>query len=224
MPVEDLIILGAGGGSRELIALIRHAQSRCGWSAPWQMKGILDDDKSKVGSEVAGVPVLGTLDDAENYREARFLCGIANSAEPSIRLRIAQRMSRRNDCWSTFVHPQAAVMDSAAVGPGAIVYPGVSLSCDTRLGAHGLVYYGAVLHHGSVVGDGTILCAGVLVAGYVTIGRGCYIGIGAVIRDRITIDDGALVGTGAVVVKSVAAREIVAGVPARQLKKVALPR
>jgi sugar O-acyltransferase (sialic acid O-acetyltransferase NeuD family) len=223
MSVEDLIILGAGGGSRELIALIRHAESRCGWSAPWRVKGILDDDKSIVGSEVAGVPVLGTLDDAANYSQARFICGTANSANPCIRLMIAQRIGMPQDCWGTFIHPQATIMDSTVVGHGAIVYPGVSLSSDTCFGAHSLAYYGAVLHHDSTVGEGSILCAGALVAGHVAIGRGCYIGIGAVIRDRIRVDDGALVGAGAVVVKDVAAREIVAGLPARRLKKVTCP-
>jgi acetyltransferase-like isoleucine patch superfamily enzyme len=48
--------------------------------------------------------------------------------------------------------------------------------------------------------------------------RGASIGSGAVIMCGVTIGEGAIVGAGAVVTRDVAAREIVAGVPARRLR------
>jgi len=48
--------------------------------------------------------------------------------------------------------------------------------------------------------------------------RGASIGSGAVILAGIEIGEGAVVGAGAVVTKDVAARELVAGVPARLLR------
>ncbi|MCL1632165.1 acetyltransferase [Sporolactobacillus sp. CPB3-1] len=56
-------------------------------------------------------------------------------------------------------------------------------------------------------------------AHWVTIGHDVWIGHGATIMAGITIGTGAVIGAGAVVTKDVAAYTIVAGVPARPLRK-----
>lgn len=55
--------------------------------------------------------------------------------------------------------------------------------------------------------------------GDVFIGNDVWIGEGAIIMGGITILDGAVIGAGAVVTKNVAAYSIVAGNPAREIKK-----
>ena len=224
MSIEDLIILGAGGGTGELISLMRQAQLLTGHSVNWEIKGILDDNEDLIGQKVAGVPVLGTLADIGAYPDSRVITGIANPRTPGIRLSIAARMDLPVQRWASFVHPQALVLGSATIGSGTIVYPGVVVSSDARIGMHALAYYGAILHHDSTVSDGSILCAGVRVAGQVTIGRGCYLGIGSTVRDHVKIGDGALIGMGAVVINDVDPGQTVAGVPARPLERSKLQR
>jgi acetyltransferase-like isoleucine patch superfamily enzyme len=53
--------------------------------------------------------------------------------------------------------------------------------------------------------------------------RGASIGSGAVIMCGVTIGERAMVGAGAVVTKDVAADAVVAGVPARQVRKMSDP-
>jgi acetyltransferase-like isoleucine patch superfamily enzyme len=53
--------------------------------------------------------------------------------------------------------------------------------------------------------------------GKVVIGNRCWIGAKAVILKDVEIGDGAVVAAGAVVTRSVAAGEVVGGVPARRL-------
>ncbi len=53
--VRRALILGAGDAARWLLAGI-HRQG-------WTVLGLLDDDPAKRGARIAGVPVLGTLDD-----------------------------------------------------------------------------------------------------------------------------------------------------------------
>jgi len=217
MRAESIILLGAGGGTRELIALMHHAESYPGGKRAWRVEGILDDNRDLIGSVVAGVPVLGVLADVPRHKAATFICGIANARDRAIRLKVAEQMHLPDDRWATFVHPQATVLDTAVLGPDVIIYPHAVVSSDAKVGAHTLAYYGAVIHHDSVVGEGCCICAGVLIAGYVNIGRGCYLGMGATVRDRIRIGDGVLVGMGAAVVRDVEPGQIVAGVPARPL-------
>jgi len=55
----------------------------------------------------------------------------------------------------------------------------------------------------------------------VTFKKGCYVGTGAIILPGVTVGREAVVGAGAVVVKNVADRTVVVGVPAKMIKKVA---
>lgn len=54
----------------------------------------------------------------------------------------------------------------------------------------------------------------------VRIQRGAFIGTGAIILPGCTVGENSVVGAGAVVTKNVAPRTVVAGVPARVIKKV----
>ena len=55
--------------------------------------------------------------------------------------------------------------------------------------------------------------------GVVTFKQGSYVGTGAIVLPGITIGSEAVVGAGAVVTRNVAARTVVAGVPAKRIKR-----
>jgi sugar O-acyltransferase (sialic acid O-acetyltransferase NeuD family) len=211
----QLILLGAGGGTRELLSLMRHAGQLKAPKSDTSVYGILDDDSALLDHRIDGVSVLGPIDHADRYPDAQFLCGIASNIRSSIRCEIADRLALPDDRWATFVHPRANVADSAVIGVGSIIYPGACVSCDTVIGKHVTLYYHAVIHHDINLGDGCIACASASIAGHVTAGRGCYFGIGCSVRERIKLGDGVLVGMGAAVISDVSSGLTVVGVPAR---------
>ena len=53
--VRRAIVLGAGGAAKRLLASIHHEG--------WIVLGLLDDDPAKRDARIAGVPVVGTIDD-----------------------------------------------------------------------------------------------------------------------------------------------------------------
>lgn len=56
------LVMGAGDAGRLLVAGIQHSQG-------WVVVGYLDDAPAKRGARVAGVPVLGTLEQARHFAE-----------------------------------------------------------------------------------------------------------------------------------------------------------
>lgn len=98
------------------------------------------------------------------------------------------------------------------------------LHATVELGYGGM---GVVVAPGVEIGEGSFLSQNVSVEpkpgvpGAPRIGRNVYVGVGAQIMGPVTVGDGAVVGAGAVVTADVAPGAVVAGVPARELKRKA---
>lgn len=78
---------------------------------------------------------------------------------------------------------------------------------------------GVQVAHNVTIGERTIVTAHVEFSGSVTVGNDCWIAPNASIREKITIGDNVLVGIGSVVVKNIESNLVVAGVPARTIRK-----
>ena len=85
--------------------------------------------------------------------------------------------------------------------------------------------FGIVVHHRAEIGRNVVLSPCVTIGGrsgkydVPKIGDGVFVASGARILGDITIGDGAVIGANAVVIRSVPARSIAAGVPARIIRK-----
>jgi 2,3,4,5-tetrahydropyridine-2,6-dicarboxylate N-acetyltransferase len=129
---------------------------------------------------------------------------------------------------------------NARIEPGAVIREKV------EIGERAIIMMGAVINIGAVVGEGTMIDMNAVVGARALVGRNCHIGAGAVLAgvleppsaDPVVIEDEVLVGAnavvlegcrvgkgsvvaaGAVVVNNVEAGVVVAGQPARVIKKV----
>ena len=209
----EIVILGAGRGSFELIDLLD--------GSGLQAVSVLDDQWPDGPGDIGGVAVEGTLADASRHVSMgrKLLMGIANARNRSIRYDIHQRLAIDDSAWAVFADRSATVSKGADIGAGCIIYPGARIAAGATLGRQTVVYFNTVVHHDSILGDGVTVCAGVLVAGNVVVGDGSYLGIGCVIRDGIRVGKRALVGMGAVVTQDVPDGATVAGVPARIVRE-----
>jgi len=213
---EDLIILGAGGTAREVLAwLVDFAAA----GAPRRCLGLLDDDPALRGSSVGGVPVVGEIRDAGRWPHASWVDALGGPRSFRRRPEIVARAGTGDGRFATLVHPRAYVSSAATIGLGSLVFPHATIGAGARLGRHVVVLPGAVVSHDAQVGDFTIVASGALVSGGVSIGTACYIGTGSATRDGVVVGDGALVGMGAVVRSDVAPGDVVVGNPAAPLRR-----
>ena len=144
-----------------------------------------------------------------------------------------------NNCRNSAI-PMLDMKDiPARIEPGAIIREQV------EIGKNAVIMMGAVLNIGAVVGDGTMIDMGAILGGRATVGNNCHIGAGAVLAGVIEpasatpviveddvlvganavviegcrIGKGAVVAAGAVVVSDVEPDTVVAGCPARVIKR-----
>lgn len=126
------------------------------------------------------------------------------------------------------------------------IEPGAIIRDMVEIGDHCVIMMGAVLNIGAIIGTRTMIDMNVVVGGRAIVGNNCHIGAGTVLAgvieppsaDPVIIEDdvllganvvvlegvkvgkGAVVAAGSIVVKNVEPLTVVAGVPAKVLKKV----
>lgn len=129
---------------------------------------------------------------------------------------------------------QSQVRERVSIGASSIVGRGSSVDFDATLGERVSIQSGVYVTGGSVVEDDVFLGPGVQTTNDDAMGRhgrsdslkgpvfrrACRIGGGAVLVPGIEVGEEAFVAAGAVLTRSVAAREVVMGVPARPLRQV----
>lgn len=128
----------------------------------------------------------------------------------------------------------------------ARIEPGAIIRDQVEIGNNAVIMMGASINIGAVIGEGTMIDMNVVVGGRGTIGKNCHIGAGAVIAgvveppsampvfveddvvvganavilEGVRVGKGSVVAAGAVVIEDVPENVVVAGTPARIIKKI----
>lgn len=199
---NDVGMIGAGGHAKVLLATLQAAGHR--------VVAAFDDDRSRWGTTILGVPIRGPVEEAF-AAPYPLAIGIGSNAT---RRRIAEATEH---AWATAIHPSAVVHSSVTIGPGTLVAAGTVLQPDTTVGAHTIINTGATVDHDGVIGDFAHICPGATLAGVVTVGAGTLVGTGAAVIPTVTIGAWASVGAGAVCIREVPDGAVVVGVPARAM-------
>ena len=144
-----------------------------------------------------------------------------------------------NDCRNSAIPLLDKKNINARIEPGAIIRDQV------EIGDNAVIMMGAIINIGAVIGDGSMIDMGAVLGGRATVGKHCHIGAGAVLAgviepasatpviveddvliganavviEGVRIGRGAVVAAGAVVISDVEPDTVVAGIPARVIKR-----
>jgi sugar O-acyltransferase (sialic acid O-acetyltransferase NeuD family) len=213
--MRPLVIVGTAGNAYDVLDVVDAINAR---QPTWRVAGFLDDGREP-GSLHLGLEVLGPLSGASRLGDFAFVNAIGSDRSYRQRPRLVASLCLRPEQFATLVHPLAAVSPRARLGVGTCVHAGASVAGGVTVGDHVWLAPGSVVGHDAVIGDHSILAPGAIVSGFVQVGAACYLGTQAAVRGRVRIGEKALIGMGAVVQCDVSAGTIVAGNPARVLKR-----
>jgi len=211
MSLRKLIIIGAGGFGREVLAFTR--------SIPriyrdWEVYGFLDDNVSALRNFNKGVEILGSIAGYQPRAEEVFTCAIA---EPRVRLRICQNFLQKGANFVNIISPSATIGENTTIGRGLILGAFSAISVDAKIGDFIIINSYSSLGHDAVLEDGCTLSAYCAVTGGVQLGEGSFMGTNAVILPNIKVGRYAKIGVGSVVVRNVKDGITVFGNPAREI-------
>jgi sugar O-acyltransferase (sialic acid O-acetyltransferase NeuD family) len=198
----EVYVVGAGGHAKVVVAALQAMGER--------NLSVLDDDASKAGSTILGVPVRGPVAELLSAPHRRAVLAVGHNAT---RKRLAERLQGVD--WLTVVDPSARVHGSVRLGPGSVVFAGATIQPDAILGSHVIVNTGATVDHDCVLADYVHVAPGAHVAGGVRLEEGVFLGIGSVAVPEVTIGAWTTVGAGAAVISNLPPGITAVGVPAR---------
>lgn len=199
--MSGVVVIGGGGHAKVVISTLR--------AAGYDPAAVLDDDITRKGEQLLGVPVLGTTDELRGSEFEGAVIAIGNNA---VREKVAGRISLR---WLTVVHPNAYVHESVRLGVGSVVFAHAVVQPDSRIGEHVIVNTSSSIDHDCDIGDFAHIAPGVRLAGGVRVGKGSLVGIGSAAIPRLTIGSGVIIGAGSILVCDIPAGAMAYGNPAR---------
>jgi sugar O-acyltransferase (sialic acid O-acetyltransferase NeuD family) len=204
--MKHLIIVGAGGFGREMLAWARQSQGE------WRVKGFLDDNPGALDGFGRDVEILGRIDAHQPGPTEVFVCAMGRV---ETKRRCVEAILGRGGVFPPVVHGTVAIGDKVALGSGVILCPHVAIGSDARLGNFVTVNLHSTVAHDAVIGDWTQIHCHADITGGVVLGEGVTVGSHASVLPGVRVGAGAVIGAGAVVMRDVPAGATVFGVPAR---------
>jgi len=212
----QIVIVGAGGHGRVALEVARE-------EARYHVAGFTDTDPHKLGTCVAGVPVVGSLEDLPEIKEGGVAGAFVAIGDNAVRLSVSRKVQGLGFELVSLVHPRASIATTASVARHVLVCAGSIVCAGASVEEGAIVNSGAIVEHDCRVGTYCHIAPGVRLAGGVRVGAAAFVGIGATVIQYLQIGAEAIVGAGAVVLEDVPAGVTVVGVPARKLGTKAEP-
>ncbi len=130
--------------------------------------------------------------------------------------------------YNARIEPGAIIRDKVNIGKNAVIMMGSVINIGAKIGSKTMIDMNTVIGGRAIIGENSHIGAGAVIAGVIEppsakpvyIGNNTLIGANAVVLEGVSVGDNSVVAAGAVVTKSVPKNTVVAGVPAKLIKKV----
>jgi hypothetical protein len=196
---ERVLIIGAGLGATQVLEIFATGGGR-------QFGvGIVDDDVSRWGGEVEGVPVVGgTGHLAELQARGGFDAAvIAISTSVPVRTRLRLVCEKLAVPLTNVIDPTARICAGVTFGPGNVVCAFSHFGFGTKVGANNFVSaYNSYDHH-NILGTDISTGPGCLTSGLVELGDRVRLGTGIFVEPHLRIGHDAQIASGSTIVSAV---------------------
>lgn len=218
--LKPLFIYGAGGFAREVTCLVEMINRN---TPQWRLQGYITDNPKEYGKEIYDTRVLGAPEEIIKAKSSEEIDIVLAMGTPKFLRDKPARLRKFTPVlnFPSLVHPSISLdANRMHLGEGNIIAEGCLFTTDFNIGNFNVINLGCVIAHDVVIEDYCVLGPRAIINGEVKVESGSTIGAGAVILQGITIGKGAVVAIGAVVGMNVEPYTVIAGNPARTVRRL----
>lgn len=210
--MKNIVVIGSGGFSKQVIEIIEQLNLI---NQEYKLLGVVDDNKSLVGTKVLGYEVIGDTGYIKRLSQQKDIYGVIAIADGLARKQISRKLSDVQ--WVNLIHPNAVVSNHKNIGEGNIICAGVVINPDFQMGNHSHINIGTTLGHDVSIMDYVTVMPGSRISGNVKLNSNSMVGTGSTIIQGLTIEESVVIGAGALVTKSTEPNNLYVGVPAKKI-------
>ncbi|MDY7077884.1 MAG: acetyltransferase [Chloroflexota bacterium] len=211
-----VLIVGAGGHAQVIADVLLRMRDVGANLTPI---GYLDDNPELAGQEFVGLPVLGAVDHLSVVSHDALIVAIGDNVT---RRRLFETLQGQGECFVIARHPSAVIAPDVQIGSGSMICAGAVVNPGSVIGANVILNTGCTVDHHNHIGNHVHIAPGVHLGGDVNIGEGTLVGIGATVMPQRRVGDWSIVSAGALVHADLPDRVVVAGMPARVIRNLAM--
>lgn len=207
---RPLILLGAGGHAKVLLALAR--------AAGLTVRGVCDPALAAQGAgEWNALPVLGGDEALERIDPAAvgLVLGVGQLVGQERRAAMYARLAQKGFTFPPLVHPAAWVAPSVRIAPGVQVMAGAVVQPDCTIGENSIINTRASIDHDCRIGANVHIAPAATLCGGVMVADLAFVGSGATVIQGLSIGEGAVVGAGTTLLQDLPAGSYALGSPTR---------
>ncbi|MDR3725086.1 MAG: acetyltransferase [Terracidiphilus sp.] len=210
---KPLIILGAGGHAKVLIAALR--------TGPTRILGIVERVGCYKTGDVLGIPIIGDDNSVLRYspQDVWLVNGLGSVSSTECRRELFEKFVVLGYRFAMVLHAAAVISTDVCLNEGVQVMAGAVLQPGAVVGKNSILNTNASVDHDCWIADHVHIAPGATLSGSIRVGEGTLVGAGAVLIQGIEIGSQCVVAAGSVVIHDVAAHTRVAGIPARIMKR-----
>ena len=210
MARTSVVIIGAGGHAKVIIDMLQER-------GEFELAGCVSADRDN--RAVLGVPVLGGDEALPRILATGVRHAFVALGENRLRAALTDRAVSLGFSIVNAISRHAVISGRVTLGSGIAVMPGAIINVDAVVASGAIINTGATVDHDCRIGAYAHVGPGTRLAGTVAVGEGALLGAGCCVIPGRTVGAWSTVGAGAAVVRDVAERATVAGVPARTLRR-----
>ena len=124
--MQDVIIVGASGFGREVLALIEWINSI---TPKWNVLGFLDDNLNALDGFDLSYKVIGTIKEWRPRGSEQYVLAIA---APRTKEKVVSILKERGAMFATVLAPTASIGSRTTLGEGVVMFGDVGISVDCR--------------------------------------------------------------------------------------------
>jgi sugar O-acyltransferase (sialic acid O-acetyltransferase NeuD family) len=202
-----LLILGGGNGAIQILDVLATQ------GIDMEAVGILDDRQELHGTNILGVPVIGSLDSLESKWNEGDFDSVITSITSNIRVRreLFERAQKNNIPFENVVDPAVKIGIGAMLGQGNLIMAGCILGPFSEIGDNNFFSTVTVVSHHCKFGSHITTGPGVYFSGGVNVGDEVKFGTSIGVEPNLTIGDRAIIASGLAVTSNIDDDKILRG-------------